>query len=85
LLHKQLNEEALCLRSLAVATKFPGTVRFALRRSTSRAVETANSLDGLNTKTMVLAIAHDAFDDPGIWNEPLQKSISRDIVRMAPA
>ena len=27
-------------------------------------------------KALVLAIAHDAFDDPNIWIEPLQKSIS---------
>ena len=34
-------------------------------------------------KGMVLAIAHGAFDDRNIWNEPLQKSITRDIRRMA--
>jgi hypothetical protein len=43
----------------------------------------AATLEGLNMKAMVLAIAHDAFDDPNIWNEPLQKSITRDIRRMA--
>ena len=39
----------------------------------------AATVEGLNIKAMVLAVAHDAFDDPNIWNEPLQKSITRDI------
>jgi len=43
----------------------------------------ATTPQGLNIKAMVLAIAHDAFDDPDIWNKPLQKSITRDIGRMA--
>lgn len=43
----------------------------------------ATTPQGLNIKAMVLAIAHDAFDDPNIWNAPLQKSITRDIKRMA--
>ena len=43
----------------------------------------ATTREGLNMKAMVLAIAHDAWDDPHIWNEPLQKSITRDIRRMA--
>ena len=36
-------------------------------------------------KALMLAIAHDAFDDPNIWIEPLQKSISRDTGRIAAA
>jgi hypothetical protein len=43
----------------------------------------ATTVEGLNVKAMVLAVAHDAFDDPNIWNEPLQKSITRDIKSMA--
>jgi len=34
---------------------------------------------------IMLAIAHDAFDDPNIRIEPLQKSISRDTGRIAAA
>ncbi len=57
-----------------------------LRRAvTLLAKQKATTLDGLNMKAMVLAVAHDAFDDPDIWNEQLQKSISRDITRMAAA
>jgi len=37
----------------------------------------------LNMKAMVLAVAHDAFDDPELWSEPLQNSIMRDIRKMA--
>jgi hypothetical protein len=43
----------------------------------------ATTPEGLNIKAIVLAIAHDAFDDPDIWNKPLQKSITRDIRQMA--
>ena len=43
----------------------------------------ATTVEGLNIKALVLAIAHDSFDDPRIWNEPLQKSIARDIRGMA--
>jgi hypothetical protein len=43
----------------------------------------ATTHEGLNMKAIVLAIAHGAFDDPNIWNEPLQKSITRDIRQMA--
>lgn len=43
----------------------------------------ATTPEGLSIKATVLAIAHDAFDDPNIWNEPLQKSITRDIKGMA--
>jgi hypothetical protein len=45
----------------------------------------ATTPQGLNIKAMVLAIAHDAFDDPDIWNAPLQRSIMRDIKRMVAA
>jgi hypothetical protein len=34
---------------------------------------------------MVLAVAESAFDDPNIWNAPLQRSTMRDIKRMAAA
>jgi hypothetical protein len=55
-----------------------------LRRAVARLARLkATTPEGLNIKTMVLAIAHDAWDDPNIWNEPLQKSITRDIRRMA--
>ena len=43
----------------------------------------ATTREGLNMKATVLAIAHDAWDDPHIWNDPLQKSVTRDIRLMA--
>ena len=43
----------------------------------------ATTVGGLNVKALVLAIARGAFDDPNIWNEPLQKSITRGIKSMA--
>ena len=43
-----------------------------LRRAVKRLAKFKSfTLKGLNMKAMVLAVAHDAFDEPGIWNEPL--------------
>ena len=57
-----------------------------LRRAVAQLAKLkATTVEGLNMKAMVLAIADDAFDDPDIWSEPLQKSISRDIGRIAAA
>jgi hypothetical protein len=36
-------------------------------------------------KAMVLASTHGAFDDPEMWNEKLQKSLTADIARNAKA
>jgi hypothetical protein len=55
-----------------------------LRRAVARLAKLrATTMEGLAAKAVVLAIAHDAFDEPSIWNEPLQKSITRDIKGMA--
>jgi len=67
------------------STKISGVEIITRARRRSLARLKATTPEERNMKALVLAIAHDAFDDPNIRIEPLQKSISRDTGRNAAA
>lgn len=61
-----------------------GRAHDKMRRSVNKLAKLrATTPQGLNIKAMVLAASHDSWDDPEMWSDKLQASITADIKRNA--